>query len=132
VPKAPGTAGSLLGVGLFYLIFPEDLGSVAVLLVVSVVVAVWLAGQGQVAFGGTDPSPVVVDEIVGQWFALAFVPRTFWWAAGAFFLFRALDIWKPWRAVERWPGGVGIVADDVVAGIASALCLMVLRIILGA
>ncbi|MGH9661013.1 MAG: phosphatidylglycerophosphatase A family protein, partial [Bryobacteraceae bacterium] len=81
--------------------------------------------------GAHDPGVVVIDEFLGQWLALAGVaahntasynPRS--WLA-AFVLFRLFDILKPWpcRELERLPGGVGIVADDIAAGAMAALVL---------
>jgi phosphatidylglycerophosphatase A len=77
----------------------------------------------------TDPGPVVLDEVVGQWLALAVLVA---WRPGvpglgmlglSFLLFRAFDVLKPWpiSALERLPGGWGIVADDLAAGLAAAL-----------
>ena len=131
-PVAPGTAGSLLGVALFLLIFPEGTVGTLTFLALAVPVAVWLAGQAEVAFGETDPKPVVVDEVVGQWIALALLPRTALYVGAAFVLFRAFDIWKPWRGLEELRGGVGVVADDLAAGLAANLCLQALRLATGA
>jgi phosphatidylglycerophosphatase A len=78
------------------------------------------------ACGKKDPGHVVVDEVLGQWIAIAGTTVLNWksWLA-AFVLFRLLDIWKPApvRQLEALPGGVGIVADDVMAGLYSALVL---------
>ena len=75
-----------------------------------------------------DPSRVVIDEVAGQWLTLAGAASYNWksWLA-AFFLFRLFDIWKPFpaRQTEAFPGGFGIVADDVVAGIYAAVVLAV-------
>jgi phosphatidylglycerophosphatase A len=103
-------------------------------------VLVLLAGIGAMAIGGwaaehyarergvTDPSECVIDEVAGQFLACAFAPRTLIGYALAFLLFRALDIWKPWpiSAAERLHGGLGIVADDAVAGVLSGLVLVAL------
>lgn len=126
-PLVPGTAGSLLGVGLFLLIFPGGTAGTLAVLALAIPAAVWLAGRAEVAFGETDSNRIVVDEIIGQWIALAFLPRSIWFVVGAFVLFRALDIWKPWRKLEALQGGVGVVADDVFAGLAANLCLQALR-----
>lgn len=131
-PVAPGTVGSLLGVGLYLLAFPEGTASTLVYLALAISAAVWLSGQAEVAFGETDSRLIVVDEIVGQWIALAFLPRSVWFIVGAFVLFRALDIWKPWRRLEELQGGIGVVADDVVAGLIANLCLQALRWAVGA
>ena len=68
---------------------------------------------------GHDASPIVIDEVLGQMITLWFVPRSWPWVLAAFFLFRLFDIWKPLgaREAQNLPGGWGIVADDVLAGI---------------
>ena len=76
-----------------------------------------------------DPGIVVVDEVIGQWITLAGASTLNWKSClAAFVLFRALDIWKPppARQFERFPGGYGIVADDVMAGVYGALAIFVL------
>ena len=74
-----------------------------------------------------DPGLVVVDEVVGQWITFVSLPFTPWVALAGFVLFRAMDVIKPWpaRALERLPGGLGIMADDVAAGIYAQLILRV-------
>ena len=74
---------------------------------------------------GHDASPIVIDEVVGQMIALWMVPRDWTWVLAAFLLFRLFDIWKPLGANEaqNLPGGFGIVADDVMAGIYACLVL---------
>ena len=75
-----------------------------------------------------DPRECVIDELAGQWIACAFAPPTLLGFAIAFLLFRIFDITKPWPIghVERLHGGVGIMADDVVAALMAALILVVL------
>jgi phosphatidylglycerophosphatase A len=89
-------------------------------------VAVWAADRTANWAGKKDPSLVVVDEVIGQWVTLAGATTLNWksWLA-AFVLFRAMDIWKPApvRQFEKLPGGYGIVADDVMAGVYGALVL---------
>jgi len=88
--------------------------------------AIWAAGVTARESGLKDPQIVVVDEVVGQWLTLAGAVQLNWksWLLG-FALFRLFDIWKPApvRQLERLPGGIGIVADDAMAGIYGALVL---------
>ena len=88
--------------------------------------AIWASDLTARSGACKDPSHVVVDEVLGQWLALAGATALNWksWL-GAFLLFRALDIAKPWpiRRFERLPGGTGIVADDLAAGAVAALVL---------
>ena len=130
-PVAPGTAGSLGGLGLAVLL-ARYAGfkpiHFAVLAAASLAPGIWAAHAVAKADGQKDPRKVVVDEVIGQWVTLAGATSLVWksWLA-AFVLFRLLDIWKPppIRRLEAWPGGVGIVADDVAAGIYGALVLFV-------
>jgi len=122
-PFAPGTAGSALGV-LFYWL--SCLGGaylpVVVFLLVGTV-AVWGAGVVERESGQKDPSEVVADEVAGQLLCLlGSAPNPANLITG-FVLFRIFDIWKPFRSIEKLPGGIGIVADDLVAGIAGWLIL---------
>lgn len=126
-PKAPGTAGSLGALVVAWPIAAYTGWNFAYLAMMSLLPAIWAAGRVATDTGSKDPQIVVVDEVVGQWIALAAVPslvRWEWWLA-AFILFRLFDMWKPWpvRPLERIPGGAGIVLDDVGAGIYAALVL---------
>jgi phosphatidylglycerophosphatase A len=88
--------------------------------------AIWASDVTARETGLKDPQIVVVDEVVGQWIAIAGAASLNWksWL-GAFVLFRLFDIWKPApvRQLERLPGGTGIVADDAMAGVYAALVL---------
>lgn len=131
---APGTTvGSTVGVALFAactLLAPLSARWIAVAgLLVLVPVSVWACGAEAQRRGRSDPGPVVLDEVAGQWVALAVLvaasaeaPRLPHLVA-SFFLFRLFDIWKPWpiRQLERLRGGWGIVADDVAAGLEAGL-----------
>ena len=130
MPSAPGTVASAVAVGLAYgLVGGLGLAAawLAALSLALLAPAIWSAGVASKYFGHGDPSEVVIDEVVGQWLALAVVNPVDWrqWLA-AFVLFRALDIAKPFplRRLERLPGGWGIVADDVAAG----LCVMIVLV----
>lgn len=129
-PKGPGTAGSLgaLLVGLplaMYFAWPPV--AFALMAAVLLVPGIWAADRMATEGGKKDPQTVVVDEVIGQWIALAGAPALNWkYVLAAFVLFRAFDIWKPQpvRALERVPGGAGIVLDDVMAGMYGALVLL--------
>jgi phosphatidylglycerophosphatase A len=128
-PVAPGTAGSAaaLAMGILLRQYAGFPGWGFPLLAVALFLpAVWAAGVTARARQEKDPGCVVVDEVIGQWIALAGV-RTFTWETwlAAFLLFRLFDIWKPppVRQLEALPGGWGINADDVMAGAYAALVL---------
>lgn len=129
IPGAPGTAGSLASLGLAALLVEQlgwGAGHFAFLTVAALPPAIWAAHEIEAASGEKDPRRIVVDEVVGQWTALVGVTVFNWksWLA-AFLLFRLFDIWKPFpvRRLEGLPGGFGIVADDVAAGLYAALVL---------
>ena len=129
MPIAPGTWGSLPGLLLAFLL-DRWAGGWAVLGGAAAVAAVgtWAADRAARRLGDSDPGPVVVDEIAGQMLTLAFVPHAATALIAGFFLFRALDIWKPWPAnrLEALPGGSGIMADDLMAGLYGNVLLRLL------
>jgi phosphatidylglycerophosphatase A len=120
VPIAPGTLGSAAGVAVFALL--RQFGSpgleVAVILL-GFLVGVWAASVAERHFGRVDPGAVVVDEVVGMLLTVALLPLTPLGVFTGFVIFRALDVVKPWPAsrFERLPGGLGIMADDGMAGV---------------
>ncbi len=126
---APGTCGSLGALVPAILLARAGWRPLyfAALAIVALPAAVWSAHRTAQRLGKKDPSLVVIDEVVGQWIALAGAASLAHWPVwvAAFALFRVMDIWKPApvRQLERLPGGYGIVADDVMAGIYAALVL---------
>ena len=134
IPVAPGTWGSLGGLAVAWVLVqyagwpPWSLGLLAIILTAP---GIWAAEHTATAAGKKDPGIVVVDEVLGQWLTLAAMsaaaPRAQWILG--FALFRLFDIWKPFpvRKLESLPGGTGIVADDLGAGIYGALVLLVAR-----
>lgn len=128
-PGSPGTAGSAAAIAIAIAI--EHFVSLqpfwfAVFAVLLLPVAIWAAGVSSRAAKTEDPQFVVVDEVVGQWIALAGARALNWKSyLAAFALFRLFDIWKPApvRQLERLPGGWGINADDAMAGVYAALVL---------
>lgn len=129
VPKGPGTAGSLGGLLAAYaltLIPGWQSWHFAILALVLLPPSIWSASRVAVIRATKDPQIVVVDEVLGQWLTLAGA-ATLNWKAGlaAFVLFRLFDITKPWpvRQLEALPGGTGIIADDLMAGVYGAVVL---------
>ncbi len=128
-PFAPGTVGSAAAIVVAIALHSfAGFGPVAfaILALLLFAPAVWAADVSARATKLKDPQFVVVDEVIGQWIALAGA-RTLNWKSylAAFALFRLFDIWKPppVRQFERLPGGLGINADDAMAGIYAALVL---------
>ena len=120
IPFAPGTFGSLPGLALGRL--ARDLGGPPGELVAigAVMLAgIWAAGLAERHFGRSDPGAVVIDEVAGMMITMALLPLSVTGLVVAFLVFRACDIVKPFPAsrAERLPGGIGVVMDDVVAGL---------------
>ena len=124
-PIAPATAGSLAAL-LVYWATPFEGASygLTLMILVGFPLGVWACGR---LIGPDDPDPrrAVWDEFVGMWVTCLLLPKTLPWLAAAFCCFRVLDIWKPWpiRRLERLPGGLGIMADDLLAGAYGAALL---------
>lgn len=125
-PFAPGTVGSVPGVLLYWAAWTLGGSPAAVAALVVVTVAgTWASDFAEAHFRAKDPGQVTVDEIAGQLLALLFVPPTPLRLLTGFVLFRAADVVKPFpaRRFERLPGGAGIMADDLVAGLYANLAL---------
>ncbi|ODV26995.1 MAG: phosphatidylglycerophosphatase A [Rhodanobacter sp. SCN 68-63] len=130
-PKAQGTFGSAAAI-LPWLLLLRVLSLPVYLLVVLAVFAlgVWACNVAGRLLGVDDHRSLVIDEFVGQWIAL--LPALFapWWIVLAgFVLFRLFDVWKPWPIGwldRRLKSGMGVMVDDVVAGVFAALALAVL------
>jgi phosphatidylglycerophosphatase A len=129
---APGTIASLVALPLAWIIATE--GTRAALLIAAILASAmggWACEHYVRETGKSDPSECVVDELAGQWLACAFCPLQLLHGLPAyvlaFVLFRALDIAKPWpiSAAERLPGGAGVVADDMLAGLIAGLAVAV-------
>lgn len=132
-PRAPGTLGSLIALALWWLFLQAQpawpIQFLAVL--ASVPLCIWAAQWTAERLSVKDPRCVVSDEFAGQWLVLLVVPPSWPWWLAAFVLFRVFDIAKPWPMprLERLPGGVGIVADDLMAGIYAAALLLLAQLL---
>ena len=125
-PIAPGTAGSAAGVALYLALRWMGVPSwEAPVIAALFALGVWLGAAAERALGSIDPGPVVIDEVMGMLVTLAFLPVNWVGIAIGFVLFRALDVVKPYPAqkLERLPGGLGMMADDLMAGIYANLLL---------
>jgi phosphatidylglycerophosphatase A len=147
LPWATGTFGSLAGLLLYAVPGAEDPAILGLMILAGFAVGIPSSAAVARAEGhrltpgaesvkglfqgrghrGPDPSSVVIDEVVGMWIALIFLPKSLVAGCAAFILFRVLDIVKPQpaRALERLPGGWGIMLDDVVAGVYTNLILQI-------
>lgn len=132
VPVAPGTFGSIAGLGVFALVRATGGPALEVAVIVAILlVGVWSGTEAERHFGGVDPGPVVLDEVAGMLITLAFLPVTLSGAVVGFLLFRLFDVIKPWPAnrLEALPGGLGVMADDAMAAVYAHLALRLLIVI---
>lgn len=118
--------GTLLGLAALPLL-PRDPARFGLVLAASIAAACWFADVAERSFGQKDDSRIIIDEVVGYWTAVALLPRTLFPLAAGFLLFRILDSIKlpPYRWLERLPGGLGVVMDDVGAGLVANIALRV-------
>jgi phosphatidylglycerophosphatase A len=151
IPGAPGTYGSLVGLGIYLFvgmhlaeaaehglsvgtnvshIVSFHFALVAVVLSVFILLGIWASSRTTAIFGTDDPHEAVVDEVMGQIVTFLFIPFTTDWRLilAGFVLFRLFDIWKPYPIddLQQLPKGLGICADDLVAGVYAGVCLSII------
>ena len=151
LPLAPGTWGAMVGVGI-YLLFgliesnvSESFGAkgwtqaqitawihagnLLVFLIFNLL-GIWAADRATILFKTKDPSQAVVDEVIGQIIVFLFIPFSVHWTyiLAGFLLFRLFDIWKPYPidSLQNLPAGIGVCADDILAGVYGGICLALL------
>jgi phosphatidylglycerophosphatase A len=126
-PVAPGTAGSAAGLVVYAALRLAGAtpGVEALIIGIIIVAGIWSGTIAERHFGTTDPGPGVIDEVAGMLVTLYSLPTGWVMAIGGFFLFRALDVFKPYPAqrFERLHGGLGMMADDVMVAIYGNLLL---------
>ena len=128
-PIAPGTAGSAAGLLVYLLVWWAGSPILEVAAIALIFAAgTWAATHAERYFGGIDPGPVVIDEVLGMLITLAFIPAGWVAVLAGFVLFRVFDIIKPYPAnrLEKFHGGFGIMADDAMAGVYANLALRAL------
>ena len=148
LPLAPGTWGSMVGVAIYVgfvwlesaaigIYLPKGwtetqitawvhFGNLFVFLLFCLA-GIWAANRSTELFKHKDPSQAVVDEVIGQLLTFLFIPFTYSWKMilAGFLLFRLFDIWKPYPidSLQNLPAGIGVCADDILAGVYAGLCL---------
>ena len=133
VRPVPGTVGSLVALGTGYMIASFSLGVLVAAILAVAILGIFAAERYGQRTGKKDASEVIIDEVVGQWIPLVIIPLEIDWYIAAFLLFRFFDISKigPVGHAEKFTGGVGVMADDLVAGIMAALVLWLSAIAMG-
>jgi len=127
-PIAPGTAGSLAALALYALVRWAGTPAVELVTIIAVLaIGIWAATGTERALARKDPGPVVIDEVLGMLITLAFLPLSLWGIAAGFLIFRLFDVIKPFPAgrLEHLPAGLGIMADDAMAGVYAHLVLRI-------
>jgi phosphatidylglycerophosphatase A len=131
-PVAPGTAGSLLGLAIWWLWSDLNIWLQLSFITTTFFLGVWAATLAERDWGH-DAGKIVIDEVVGMWITLWLLPKSYLLFAVGFLLFRAFDIIKPLgaRSIQKLPGGWGVMMDDLLAGVYANLLLQtVYRLIL--
>ncbi|MBI1736637.1 MAG: phosphatidylglycerophosphatase A [Candidatus Rokubacteria bacterium] len=132
VPFAPGTLASAITAGVLALA-PFTRGSLVLFFVVVTIGGIWASHHAERVIGGKDPGAIVIDEVAGMTLSVLAVPLTPAVLAVAFVLFRVFDVVKPFPAgrSQRIRGGVGVMIDDLIAGLYALLVVWGLRRVLG-
>jgi phosphatidylglycerophosphatase A len=127
VPVAPGTAGSAVGLALYFATINLPAVSQVLLCLSLIALGTWASGVAARYFGSKDPGAVVIDEVAGQLVTLLLIPLSMTGAVVGFLIFRLFDIVKPWPAdrLEALPGGLGVMADDLMAALYGHLVLRI-------
>ena len=129
-PIAPATVASAIALAVYWALpISGDSPALYLMIALGAALGVWATGT-LVRPTLLDPPQAVWDEVIGMWVTCLLLPKTLPWLAAAFLCFRALDIIKPFpiNRLERLPGGVGIMADDLAAGLAGAVALNLVRL----
>ncbi len=131
-PVAPGTFGTLMAVALYLLLPAMSPLSYAAFVLASFVLGIWVCGRTAQDIGVHDHGGIVWDEFTGYWLTMFMAPPGWIWIVLGFVLFRLFDIVKPWPI--RWldrnvDGGLGVMIDDVLAGLMALVCLQLLAAI---
>lgn len=127
LPRMPGTIASAVAVLIWWFTLSEVRGFVQLGIILVCLPVAWICTKAVMTkYNVGDDPAITIDEVIGQWIALIAVPKSFWFVAAAFIGFRILDILKPdpvgW-AERKFKGAVGVLADDVVAGIVAVAIL---------
>lgn len=132
-PFAPGTFGTLAAIPFYLLLSLFPLWFYFAVLVIAAVAGIWVCGESAKKLGVHDHEGIVWDEFVGFWITMFAAPSGLLWIVAGFVIFRIFDIWKPWPiyvADHKIHGGLGIMLDDVLAGIYSLMVMQVLAFFL--
>ena len=125
-PKAPGTAGTLVAIPIYLLIADLGLLHYTLFIAVTSLLGIWICGVASRQLNVHDHPGIVWDEFVGYWITMWAVPADWTWIIAGFVAFRVFDIVKPWPISvldRRVDGGLGIMVDDMLAGVMACITL---------
>lgn len=131
IRNIPGTMGSIVGLIIYFMTY-NYVGLYIFLVIALVFLGVLVTNQAEKQFNSTDDQRIVFDEIVGMMVAMMLIPPTIFFVLAGFVLFRIFDIFKPYPIsyLQTLPGGIGIMADDVAAGIVVNFILQIIKIMI--
>lgn len=130
LPGAPGTFGTLMAVPIVWVVMQFGWPVHLAFAIVAALFGIWVCGESARRLGVHDHPGIVWDEITGYTVTMLAAPSDWFWLLGGFVLFRIFDIWKPWpirEADHSLHGGLGIMLDDVIAGVFAAAILLALK-----
>ncbi len=128
-PVAPGTFGTIMAVLLYLLTMKLSLIPYLMIVVAVCIVGVWICDKSSKLLGVHDHGGIVWDEFAGFFITMIAAPKGWLWILIGFALFRLFDIWKPWPISlldKQVEGGLGIMLDDIVAGIYALICMQII------
>jgi phosphatidylglycerophosphatase A len=131
-PVAPGTVGTLVAIPIELVLSPIRSPVYELTILTFFFFSSWIADRAQNHWQKRDDRRIVIDEIMGYFLTMLWIPKTLFFISVGFLLFRLLDIVKPFpcRQLEKVRGGFGVVLDDVFAGIYANVALQILRILI--
>lgn len=132
IPFAPGTFGTLIAIPFYLAMQSLSYNAYLMLLIILIIASMWLCDKVTKEIGVQDHSGMCLDEIIGYLVTMLGAPHGFIWIVLGFLFFRLFDIWKPWPISyidQHVHGGIGIILDDVLAGIYSLILLKIIVLI---
>ncbi|HUX61746.1 MAG TPA: phosphatidylglycerophosphatase A [Ignavibacteriaceae bacterium] len=131
IPFASGTFGSLAGLIIYFIPGFEKLEIIVPAIIIFLIYGIYVGSKFEKEYG-KDPAECTIDEVVGMWISLLLLPKNIYVSVFAFLVWRALDIIKPSpaRQAEKLKGGLGIMMDDVIAGIYSTIFVHIILVVL--
>lgn len=126
-PVAPGTFGTLIGIPLYLILSPQGTNIYIIFTTLFIILGIEISSLAETIFNEHDSSKIIIDEIAGFLITMLFIPVNIKFILSGFVLFRIFDIWKPVPVshLQKLPGGLGIMADDLMAGIYSNIILQI-------